>query len=81
MNERSYETLLYSITASVVNRLIEMNSWSEDEALERFTSSKLYTYLEKEETKKIVHNFLTTEFEGGRHTRRVDIISNYDNNR
>ena len=21
------------------------------------------------------------EFEGGRHTRRVDIISNYDNNR
>lgn len=51
MNERSYETLLYSITASVVNRLIEMNNWSEDEALERFTSSKLYTYLEKEETK------------------------------
>ena len=51
MNERSYETLLYSITASVVNRLIEMNSWSEDEALERFTSSKLYTFLEREETK------------------------------
>ena len=48
MNERSYETLLYSITSSVVNRLIEMNNWSEDEALERFTSSKLYTYLEKE---------------------------------
>ena len=38
-------------------------------------------YLDKEETKKVVHNFLTTEFEGGRHTRRVDIISNYDNNR
>ena len=38
-------------------------------------------YLDKEETKKIAHNFLTTEFEGGRHTRRVDIISNYDNNR
>ena len=38
-------------------------------------------YLDKEETKKIVHNFLTTKFEGGRHTRRVDIISNYDNNR
>ena len=45
MNEHSYETLLYSITSSVVNRLIEMNNWSEDEALERFTSSKLYTYL------------------------------------
>ena len=51
MNERSYETLLYSITASVTNRLIEMNNWSEDEALERFTSSKLYTFLEREETK------------------------------
>lgn len=51
MNERSYETLLYSITSSVVNRLMEINNWSEDEALERFTSSKLYTYLEKEKTK------------------------------
>ena len=51
MNERSYETLLYSITSSVVNRLIEMKNWSEDEVLERFTSSKFYTYLEKVETK------------------------------
>ena len=51
MNERSYETLLYSITLSVVERLMNINNWSEDEALERFTSSKLYTYLEKEETK------------------------------
>ena len=51
MNERSYETLLYSITSSVVNRLMEINNWSIDEALERFTSSKLYTYLEKEKTK------------------------------
>ena len=51
MNDRSYETLLYSITASVTNRLVEMNNWSEDEALERFTSSKLYTFLEREETK------------------------------
>ena len=51
MNERSYETLLYSITSNVVNRLMKINNWSEDEALERFTSSKLYTYLEKEETK------------------------------
>ena len=51
MNERSYETLLYSITLSVVERLMNINNWSEDETLERFTSSKLYTYLEKEETK------------------------------
>ena len=51
MNERSYETLLYGITANVVAKLMELNDWEEDVALERFTSSKLYTYLEKEETK------------------------------
>lgn len=51
MNERSYETLLYSITANVVARIIELNGWSENEAIERFTASKLYSYLEKEETK------------------------------
>lgn len=39
MNERSYETLLYSITSNVVNRLMEINNWSIDEALERFISS------------------------------------------
>ena len=38
-------------------------------------------YVTKEEAKKIVKTFLTTEFEGGRHSRRVDIISEYDNNR
>lgn len=51
MNERSYETLLYSIVTSVVDKLMNLNNWSEDEALEKFTTSKLYTYLEKEETK------------------------------
>lgn len=38
-------------------------------------------YLSKEEVVKIVDTFLNTEFEGGRHARRVDIISNYDNNK
>ena len=38
-------------------------------------------YVTKEETKKIVKTFLSTEFEGGRHSRRVDIISKYDNER
>ena len=38
-------------------------------------------YLNKEETKKIVGTFLNTGFEGGRHERRVNIISDYDNNR
>ena len=51
MNERSYETLLYSITANVVAKIMELNNWSENEAMERFTRSKLYSYLEKEETK------------------------------
>lgn len=51
MNERSYETLLYSITPRVVEKIMELNAWSEDEAMERFTQSKLYAYLEDEETK------------------------------
>ena len=51
MNERSYEVLLYGITANVVAKIMELNGWSEDTAIERFTQSKLYTYLEREETK------------------------------
>ena len=51
MNERSYETLLYCITANVIAKIMESNGWSENEAMERFTKSKLYSYLEKEETK------------------------------
>ena len=51
MNERSYETLLYSITANTIAKIMELNDWSENEAIERFTSSKLYSYLEREETK------------------------------
>ena len=30
---------------------------------------------------ELVDLFVDTEFEGGRHARRVDIINNYDNNR
>ena len=51
MNERSYEILLYKITKNVIVKLIELNNWSEDMAMEKFVTSKLYTYLEKEETK------------------------------
>ncbi|MBR3806588.1 MAG: hypothetical protein IKJ13_07145 [Clostridia bacterium] len=51
MNERSYEALLYGITANVVAKIMELNDWSENEAMERFTTSKLYSYLEREETK------------------------------
>jgi hypothetical protein len=51
MNERSFETLLYGITANVVAKIMELNGWMEDEAMERFAQSKLYSYLEREETK------------------------------
>ena len=51
MNERSFETLLYGITANVVAKIMELNGWTEDEAMERFAQSKLYSYLEREETK------------------------------
>ena len=30
---------------------MELNNWSEDVAMERFTQSKVYSYLEREETK------------------------------
>ena len=51
MNERSFETLLYKITASVVQKIMETTGWLEDDAMMRFTQSKLYSYLEREETK------------------------------
>ena len=51
MNERSFETLLYTITASVVAKIAKKNNWKEDEAIEKFASSKIYSLLEKEETK------------------------------
>ena len=51
MNERSFETLLYSVTCHTVAKIMEATGWSEDVAMERFTSSKLYSYLESEETK------------------------------
>ena len=51
MYERSFETLLYGITANVTSKIMELNDWSENTAMERFTQSKLYSYLEREETK------------------------------
>ena len=51
MKERSFETLLYGITAHAVARIMKLNDWPEDLAMERFTSSNLYAYLEREESK------------------------------
>jgi ribose 5-phosphate isomerase B len=38
-------------------------------------------FISKEKALSIVDAYLNTEFEGGRHSRRVDIINDYDNNR
>lgn len=51
MNDRSYEIMLYSITANVVYKIMELNNWDENKALEKFTISKVYSYLEDEKTK------------------------------
>jgi len=51
MNDRSYEIILYKVTKNVIAKLIEINNWPEDIAFENFVTSKLYTYLENEETK------------------------------
>ena len=38
-------------------------------------------HLSEEEALEIVDTWLSTDFEGDRHTRRVNIINDYDNNR
>ena len=43
--------LYHLCTANVIAKIMESNGWSENEAMERFTKSKLYSYLENEETK------------------------------
>ncbi len=51
MNDRSFETLLYTVTSSTVAKIMEINDWPENVAMERFVQSKVYSYLEKENTK------------------------------
>lgn len=51
MSEREFESLLYTITANTVNLIMQHTGWNEDTAMERFVRSKVYTQLEKEETK------------------------------
>lgn len=58
MNEKEFESLLYTITANTINLIIEQTGWSEDVATERFVRSKVYSQLEKEETK--VWHYSTT---------------------
>ena len=51
MIDSEFEDLLYIITANVVNRIMEKTGWTENDALDRFVRSKVYSLLEREETK------------------------------
>lgn len=51
MTEKDFEIMLYGITANVIAKIMELNNWSEDVAMELFVQSKVYSYLEREETK------------------------------
>lgn len=50
MSTQQFESLLYTITASTVQHIIAKTGWSENEALEKFTTSNLYKALEDAET-------------------------------
>ena len=51
MTEKDFEIMLYGITANVVAKITALNNWTEDMAMERFAQSKVYSFLEREETK------------------------------
>ena len=51
MNEKEFESLLYTITVNTVNLIMQQTGWNEDTAMERFVRSKVYAKLEREETK------------------------------
>lgn len=51
MSEKEFESLLYTITANTVNLIMQQTGWNKDTAMERFVRSKVYSQLEKEETK------------------------------
>ena len=51
MNEKEFQSLLYTITANTVNLIMQQTGWNEDTAMERFVRSKVYAKLEREETK------------------------------
>lgn len=51
MSNNEFEDLLYTITANVVDLIMKKTGWNEDIALDRFVRSKIYSLLEREETK------------------------------
>ena len=51
MSDRSFENILSSLSARTIAIIACTNGWNEDVALEKFISSKVYSCLEREETK------------------------------
>ena len=51
MNKEQFENLLSTIVTKTVTLIMENNNWSEEKTLYRFVTSKVYSLLEKEETK------------------------------
>lgn len=71
MDKNEFEDLLQLIVTSTVSLIMKKNKWDEDYALTRFVLSKVYTELEKEET-KVCHlssNMLAILFEEEREGR------------
>lgn len=51
MSEKEFGELLYMITTAAVDKIMQSTGWNEDYALDRFMRSKVYSLLEREETK------------------------------
>ena len=51
MSEKEFGELLYMITTAAVDKIMQSTGWDEDYALDRFMRSKVYSLLEREETK------------------------------
>ena len=71
MDKNEFEDLLQLIVTSTVSLIMKKNKWDEDYALTRFVQSKVYTELEKEETKvwHLSSNMLAILFEEEREGR------------
>ena len=51
MNKEKYEALLPIFTTDLIQKIITEKNVSEDEAISRLYNSRLYAYLEDEQTK------------------------------
>ncbi len=51
VDAKEFESLLYIITSNTIQKIIDQTGWDEDYAMERFLKSKVYFFLEQEESK------------------------------